>query len=66
VMDPLLCDDKHCWIRTGGTKDDPTYGATLFPIIQNWDAKCLDCTQNSKLATCNNLDIGDKFLCSLV
>lgn len=52
-MDPILCDEsaKKCWLRVGGTFDDnqklsqggDDHGATLFPIIQSTDARCLKC-----------------------
>jgi len=63
-MDPLLCNSEHCWIRVGGAADDPTYGATIFPIIQNYDSNCLDCTKSSSDAykkICNELDIEYSF-----
>lgn len=57
-MDPILCsiEKGRCFLRVGGSPMNPKYGATLFPIIQNYDENCLKCGGANSNA-CNNLDI---------
>ena len=57
-MEPILCslEASRCFLRVGGSVVNPRYGATLFPIIQNYDKNCLH-SDGASRKSCNDLDI---------